>query len=101
MLDVQRAFFPWLPEATRADADGVRTGTVGDERVTERFEGDQLRERCFARLDGQPVGTVCVTYEGWAPGAAAPARAVLVNGWYGYRLEVETHAQQALEAAPE
>ena len=95
MLDVHRVLFPWLEG--EPPADGAREGDVGGEHVVETWHDGELVERCFVRLDHQPEGRLCVSYEGWAPGMAAPARAVLENGWFGYQLEVETTAQERLE----
>lgn len=94
MLDVQRVLFPWLEG--EPPHDGAREGEVGGERVVETWHEGELVERCFVRLDHQPEGRLCVSYEGWAPGEAAPRRAVLDNAWFGYRLEIETTAQERL-----
>jgi hypothetical protein len=95
MLDVQRVFFPWLAGEAWS-GEQTRSGEVAGERVSERFESGHLRERCFERLDGQPAGRLCVSYEGWEAGLEAPVRAVLDNTWFGYRIEIDTLAQQVL-----
>lgn len=97
LLDVQRAFFPWLPP-------GALEGDVGDEHVTERRDGDRLLERTFVRRSGEPAGAITVTCT-WQDGAAdaadgevthAPRHIVLDNGWFGYRLTIDTYAETLL-----
>lgn len=97
LLDVQRTFWPWLAGPT----GGEREAVVAGERVRERHVGGRLVERTFTRLDGQPAGTITVTYD-WTdtgPGRIAPKRATLANGWFGYRLVIDTHAETSLPAA--
>jgi len=98
LLDVQRALYPWLPGAGTPRADGEHAGTVDGERVVERWESGRLLERVFTRLDGTPPGAIRVRYEGgFAPGARPP-RLALENGWFGYRLEVDTLGEELLDA---
>jgi len=97
LLDVQRTFFPWLPDAVLA-ADGVRSAVVDGERVVEIRSGGKLKERRFTRCDGVPAGDIVVRYE-WSDadsGRVAPRKAVLDNGWFGYRMTVDTHAETRL-----
>lgn len=94
LLDVQRVLFPWL--SASHTSDGQRAGNVGEELVVERFVGDALVERTFERRDGVPPGVIRVTYQGWDAGPHAPRRAQLDNGWFGYRLVIETTQQQQL-----
>jgi hypothetical protein len=97
LLDVERVFFPWLPDG--AAADGERAAEVGGERVVEQVQGGRVVERRFTRLDGRPRGTIVVRY-GWEEGdGAAPAQAELDNGWFGYRLSIRTLQETRL--APE
>jgi hypothetical protein len=96
LLDVQRTFYPWLPGPP--PADGTRAGTIPGERVTETYRGGRLVERRFERLDAMPAGVITITYA-WADVPAdrlAPPQTVLENGWFGYRLEIETHAETRL-----
>lgn len=93
MLDVQRVFFPWIPGEA---GEGTRTHRVDGELVEETWAAGKLVERRFRREDGRPEGEIVVRYEGWEPGADAPAKAVLENGWFGYRLEIETLVQQRI-----
>jgi hypothetical protein len=94
VLDVQRAFFPWIPG--EPPADGERSHRVDGERVHERWADGRLQQRRFEREDGRPAGAIEIHYEGWEEGADAPRRAVLDNGWFGYRLTIETVDQQRL-----
>lgn len=95
LIDVQRTFYPWLGPAP---ADGERQGAIGGERVRELWRDGRLQQRSFERLDGEPAGVITITYEwdGTDPTWAAPRRTVLDNGWFGYRLVVDTHAETRL-----
>jgi hypothetical protein len=95
LLDVQRAFYPWCrPE--RAPQDGAREQSVDGELVRETWRAGRLLERTFERLDGRPAGTIVVRYHWGRLDWTVPARVVLENGWFGYRLEVETHEETVL-----
>lgn len=94
MLDVQRVYFPWIPD--EPPTDGERSHRTDGEHVTERWAGGRLMERRFRREDARPPGEIRVTYEGWEDGMDAPRRATLDNGWFGYTLEIETFVQQRL-----
>lgn len=83
LLDVQRVFFPW-------------PATLDGERIEEDRADGHLVERRFRRADGKPPGVIRIRYEGWEAGANAPRRAVLDNGWFGYRLIIETFEQRRL-----
>lgn len=96
LLDVQRTFYPWL-EGT-PPRDGERSGEVDGERVHETFRDGRIRERRFERLDAAPPGAITITYD-WTDTDAtwlAPRRVTLDNGWFGYRLSVDTHAEMRL-----
>jgi hypothetical protein len=94
VLDVQRTFFPWIPGTP--PRDGERSERVEGELVHERWAGGRLQHRRFEREDGRPAGAIEISYHGWEDGADAPRRAVLDNGWFGYRLTIETVDQQRL-----
>ncbi|MFO1076620.1 MAG: DUF3261 domain-containing protein [Planctomycetota bacterium] len=90
LLDVQRAFYPWLA----GDSDD---GVVDGEHVVQRRDDrGRLVERRFRRVEGPPAGEIVVRYEWGNPEWAAPTRAELDNGWFGYRLTVDTHAETRL-----
>ena len=72
-------------------ADGERSGTVGGEQITERWQGGQLRQRTFVRTPAPGVspGTVTVTYHGQVqPGVAADI--VVANSRFGYQLSIDS-----------
>lgn len=94
LLDVNRVLFLGLPGAPLAD--GTHTGELHGERVTEVWQGGALLERRFERADGEPAGTVAVTYEGGMREGKLPARVRLDNGWFGYAIAIETVQWQAL-----
>jgi hypothetical protein len=99
VLDVQRALYPWLPRDAvgTPGGDGQREGVVDGERVVELRRAGRLAERCFTRVDGKPPGAIVIRYEWRDSDWAVPARVVLDNGWFGYRLTVETHDETRIE----
>ena len=94
VLDVQRAFWPWLGSAP--PKAGERSGVVAGEAINETWRGGRLQRRIFRRIDGEPPGPITVSYEGYERGVMAPARVVLHNSWFDYVLVVETYEQQQL-----
>lgn len=94
LLDVQRALYPWLPGPP--PADGERQAEVDGEVVHERWAGGRLQQRTFRRVAGGPEGSITVAYEWQHADWIGPSRVVLDNGWFGYRLVVETHAETVL-----
>lgn len=94
LLDINRVLFLGLPGAPLAD--GEHRGELGDERVTERWQGGALLERRFERKDGEPAGAIVITYEGGMQGGKLPARLRLDNQWFGYQIAIETIDWQAL-----
>lgn len=93
LMDVQRALRPPL---TRPRPSGKARVRVGEERVTERWEGGRLIERWYRRVDGEPSGTIRIRYEpAWRKGGPA-ARISYENGWVGYRLCIRTDAVQPI-----
>ena len=101
LQDLHRTWFKGWTGAARPD--GAHTSQAPDgETITERWEGGRLHERRFARPDAPgrngPAAQIVVTYgEGLSDLTAPPRRAVLDNGWFGYRLEVETLEAHRLE----
>lgn len=88
LLDVQRTFLQGLPDPPLPD--GWHSARIGDEIVRERWQSGRLHERRYARRGHRAHGEVIVRYEGgWVPGHAPPT-IVLVNEWFGYRLELKT-----------
>lgn len=94
LLDVHRVHFLGLPGGQLQD--GTHRGEVGQERVTEVWQGGALLERRFERKDGRPAGTIAITYEGGMKDGVLPARVRLDNGWFAYQIVVETLQWQPL-----
>jgi hypothetical protein len=89
LLDVHRTLF--LRLSRTALADGLHVAERLDERIVERWHGGRLHERTFVRLDEKPTGTIRIVYHGgMLPGFTPPIRVELNNGWFGYRLWIET-----------
>ena len=68
----------------------VRDGT----EISERWEGDALRERAFRRLDGRPEGVVTLRFDTPSPQEEGLERVSIDNGWCGYRMEVVTLVEE-------
>jgi hypothetical protein len=90
LLDVQRAFYPWL-------AKGVLEGELNGEQITERWSHGKLQERTFTRLDGELQGELTIRYEWGDSKWTTPRLVKLDNGWFGYRLEIETQDETLLD----
>ena len=73
LLDVQRAFYPWL-------ASGQHAGQVDGEAITEIWTDGKLTRRTFVRLDGQPKGGLIIRYEWGSEDWAIPAMTHFDNG---------------------
>ena len=95
LLDVQRAFWPWLGPH-KGSEQSERFGAVAGERLSERYRDGRLVERTFRRLDNVPTGVIRIRYSGWREGRRGPTTVVLDNAWFGYVLTVETYAEEAL-----
>lgn len=101
LADVQRVFYPWLaepwPATEQACADDCeRSGRQGAVAVWERSVEGQLAERRFAIAGRLDAGEVRIRYADWAGAPAMPRRVELENGWFGYRLTIETLEATAL-----
>ena len=101
LLDVQRAFYPWI-EAERAESSGERVIERDGERVEERWQEGRLTERSFTRIAGDLGGVIRIRYEWGRDDWALPTQATLDNGWFGYRLQIVTHNETRIsqEAQP-
>jgi hypothetical protein len=95
LADVQRVFFPWL-EPVQAGFEGERSGTAFGLEVRERYREGRLVSRVFQWADAPEKGTVRVDYEGLGPEQGAPERVLVTNGWFNYRLRIETLTQSRL-----
>ena len=94
LLDVHRALFMGLSEGT--GADGERRGEREGEAITETWADGRLLRRSFRRLDRRPKGTITIEYVGGMAGEQAPAKIVVDNGWFGYRVEISTISWQPI-----
>lgn len=96
LADVERVFFPWLPPEGQDRPE--RAGAFGPLHVVERYAGGRLVGRTFTRTDGAVSGSVEITYQPLKPGEDASRRVEVANGWFGYRLIIETLEQSRLGA---
>jgi hypothetical protein len=115
LADVQRVFYPWLaepwpseasasgPDPDRVEPAGVdcpegceRSGRQGAVAVWERRVAGRLAERRFAIVGRLDAGEVRIRYADWQGEPAMPRRVELENGWFGYRLTIETLEATAL-----
>lgn len=98
LQDIHRAWL-WqarLPWGEGPPPDEAPTTEVAGERVTEQWTDNALVRRSFARLDGAPAGEIQIDYVGGHRSGRPAKRVVLDNGWFGYRLEIETIDWRAL-----
>jgi hypothetical protein len=93
LLDVHRSLFMELAEGT---GDGRRRGERAGEAITEEWAGGKLLRRTFRRLDRRPRGEITVEYVGGRTGEQPPKVMKVVNGWFGYSVEITTVSWQAL-----
>ena len=84
LQDIHRA---WLWHARLPWADAPPSEA---ERVTEQWSENGLVRRSFVRLDGQPPGEIRIDYIGGHRTGRPAKQVVLENGWFGYRLEIQT-----------
>ena len=84
LLDVERAFFPWLTGPAR---NGWRTGRWGEEVVRERLVDGEVVER---RFETQGSTHARVSFLEAGQGEAPPPRVVLENLRFGYKLDIQT-----------
>ncbi|MBK7948120.1 MAG: DUF3261 domain-containing protein [Deltaproteobacteria bacterium] len=96
LADVQRVFYPWLEEPWPGEAgmdcpEGCeRSGRQEGLAVWERRVAGSLAERRFAIAGRLDAGEVRIRYADWQGEPAMPHRVELENGWFGYRLTIET-----------
>lgn len=95
LADVQRVFYPWLLDVRRC-ASCERTERRGSVAVSETFADDRLVLRRFEIPELPEAGRVEVRYADWQGDPAFPGRVVIENGWFGYRITIET--LESLEA---
>lgn len=87
LIDVQRCYLP-LGDPGKHPSDGEEKFELDGEEVTQTFANGHLTERRFRRIDGQPAGTIRITYRDWTAGV--PKHVTLDNRWFGYSLAIAT-----------
>lgn len=95
LADVQRVFYPWLrelPDCRSCERSGRRESVV----VWEKLADDRLVERRFEIPAAREAGDVRIRYADWQGDPAVPRQVVVENGWFGYRITIET--LESLEA---
>lgn len=90
LLDVQRAFYPWLQPPAQ---DGWHAGRIAAYYVVEQWTAGQLRQRRFHATPDQPP-EVLITYDEYADGLLVPRRVELTQRALNYNLRIETLDQQ-------
>jgi hypothetical protein len=97
LFDVHRVFFDGIATGAQALADGSHEATRDGEQLTERWQDGRLWQRRIRRLNGDPAGEIVIDYDGGMPaGGPPPAHVGFANGWYGYRLDIDTQSHQPL-----
>ena len=91
LLDIQRTL-----HVEEARADGTHAIETADETVQETWLGGRIMERRVRRRDEQPRGELVITYDGGMPPGDPPPRMRFENGWFGYRLTIETTESRKL-----
>lgn len=94
LADVERVFFPWL-EPVAPGFSGEQEGELSGQTVRERYANGRLLWREFRRSASKDGAKVRIDYR-FAQQGDAPIRVVLDNGYYKYKLEIETFEQSRL-----
>jgi hypothetical protein len=85
LLDIQRTL-----RIEQARADGTHELRDAEEHVRETWKDGRIVERRIRRLDDKPPGELVIVYEGGMPPGEPPPTMHFDNGWFGYRLTIET-----------
>ncbi len=85
LLDIQRTL-----RIGQVRPDGTDEFDREGEHVRETWKDGRLYERHVTRLDGQPPGELVIRYAGGMRPGDPPAKMEFQNGWFGYRLTIET-----------
>lgn len=97
LQDIHRIFLyesalPW----GSSGPDGTSTAEVADETVVDRWEAGTLHSRTFTRVDGRPEGSIRVDYGEGMNAGVPPEKLVFDNGWFGYKLTIQTVQYQTI-----
>ena len=95
LLDVQRAFYPWIPGSVPG-VDGRRSAEFDGESIVEDWKNGALVERRFRSLSDPEDPGVRIHYSKRAPNADVAERTILENARLGYTLEIQTLSQVRL-----
>ena len=99
LFDVHRA---WLVAIAGAPLeDGEHRTEIDGEELIEVWQAGRLQTRSFRQLAGVPTGLFTITYEGGLDpslDSSPPARVVIDNGWFGYRLVLDQLSRGRLPA---
>lgn len=93
LLDIHRAMFMGLGAPT---ADEERSAERDGELLTEVVANGRISSRRFTRLDGRPAGDIVIVFPQGARPGEPPPQVDFDNGWFGYRLSIETLSWQPL-----
>jgi hypothetical protein len=85
LLDIQRTLRVGQPLG-----DGSHELEDAEERVRETWASGRILERRVRRKDDRPPGELVIVYEGGMPPGEPPPKMRFDNGWFGYRLTIET-----------
>ena len=91
LLDIQRTLRVEAPLP-----DGLHELDQDGEHVRETWKDGRLFERHVTRLDGSPPGELVTRYDGGMTPGEPPAAMDFENGWFGYRLHIETTESRKL-----
>jgi hypothetical protein len=94
LADVERVYFPWL-QPVSPGFNGEQSGKVSGLSIKERYANGRLLQREFERSNDPDAGKVRIDYRFMQAGDA-PMHVTLDNGFYRYRLEIETFEQSRL-----
>lgn len=93
LIDVHRVFFDGVPR--EALSDGTFEQSSESERRTDHWQDGRLRTRSYERRSA-PGSFIRIDYGTGYLWGEPPPRLTLDNGWYGYRLTVETTSAVSL-----
>jgi hypothetical protein len=90
LLDFQRTL------RVESRADGAHQIDDGEEMVSETWSAGRIVERRVRRKSGEPAGELVIKYDGGMSPGEPPPTMTFENGWFGYRLTIETTESRKL-----
>jgi hypothetical protein len=95
--DIQRVFFDGIASDGKGLPDGVHEKQRSSERIVEVWRSGRLISRRYISTDEQQPASVFIDFgPGMPPDRTPPARIVLVNAGFDYRLEITTLSHDLL-----